>query len=257
MLSERLFERIDEVDIEKASKSYGKVKALDRVDLSIMGGELLVLIGPSGSGKTTALRAINRLSELDSGKISINGKDVRNFDPVLLRRNIGYVIQQIGLFPHMTVRENIELILRLDGVEKKAREEQVDKLLELVSLPAAEFAGRYPKQLSGGQRQRVGLARALATDPYLILMDEPFGALDPILRRQLQEEFLKIKKKLDKTIVFVTHDIEEALKLGDRIAIMDKGRIVQLGAPDGILKKPKNDFVRKIVRPERFRDGMV
>ena len=246
----RLFEKILSIKIENISKKYGDITALKGLDLEIKGGELLILIGPSGSGKTTALKIINRLIEPDSGKIEINGKDLAGFDPVRLRRNIGYVIQQIGLFPHLNIRENIGLIPRLEGWDRDRIDSKVRELLKLVALPE-NFEKRYPNQLSGGQQQRVGLARAMVMDPYLFLMDEPFGALDPILRNQLQIEFIKIKEKLNRTIVFVTHDIHEAFRLGDRIAIMDQAKLMQLAEPAELVLNPKNSFVSELVSSQK------
>lgn len=245
-----LFDRIDSIELRGVTKRYGNFVAVDRVDLEVIGGELLILIGPSGSGKTTLLRTINRLVEPDEGDVFINGRNVREFDVVKLRRSIGYVIQQIGLFPHMTVRENIALLMRLEGWDEGEVEKRVSELLGLVALPK-EFADRYPHQLSGGQQQRVGLARALALNPPLLLMDEPFGALDPILRKQLQEEFARIKEALGRTIVFVTHDIEEAFRLGDRIAIMRDGRLIQVGYPDELVLNPVDDFVARLVNADK------
>ncbi|KPU63987.1 osmoprotection protein (proV) [Thermococcus sp. EP1] len=245
-----LFNKIENVKLKNVTKRYGNFKAVDNVSLEVVGGELLILIGPSGSGKTTLLRTINRLVEPDEGEIFINGKNVKEFDVVELRRSIGYVIQQIGLFPHMTVKENIALLPRLEGWSEEEIENRVNELLDLVALPR-EFANRYPHQLSGGQQQRVGLARALALNPPLLLMDEPFGALDPILRKQLQEEFAKIKETLGRTIVFVTHDIEEAFRLGDRIAIMRKGKLIQVGYPDELVLNPANEFVARLVNADK------
>ncbi len=242
-----LFGKISSIKLHNVTKKYGDRFAIKDLDLEIEGGELLILIGPSGSGKTTTLRTINRLIEPDAGNIRINGKDIIEVDPVILRRNIGYVIQNIGLFPHMTIGENIGLIPKLEGLNGKDINERVKELLNFVSLPAESFIERYPRQLSGGQQQRVGLARSLAMDPHLLLMDEPFGALDPILRKQLQEEFSTIKEELGKTIIFVTHDIEEALKLGDRIAIMDNAQLIQVGTPEELIFEPKNDMVANIV----------
>ncbi|MDI3497962.1 betaine/proline/choline family ABC transporter ATP-binding protein [Archaeoglobus sp.] len=245
-----IFKRIEDVVLENVSKRYGNFFAVRELNLTVEGGELLALIGPSGSGKTTTLRMINRLVEPDEGRVLINGQDISEIDAVRLRRNIGYVIQQIGLFPHMKVWENIGLIPKLEGWEEEKIRQRVDELLKLVDLPI-EFAERYPWQLSGGQQQRVGLARALALNPPLLLMDEPFGALDPILRKQLQEEFARIKEELGKTIVFVTHDVEEAFRLGDRIAIMNEGRLVQVGEPEELIINPANEFVEDITGARR------
>ncbi len=250
-MKKRLFEKVEKVFLDKVTKRYGATIAVDKVSLEIEGGELFVLIGPSGSGKTTTLKMINRMIEPDEGSIFINGEDVRKFDVVLLRRNMGYVIQNIGLFPHMKVKDNISLLMKLEGYDEQYIEKRVKELLELVDLPPKHFMDRYPYQLSGGQQQRVGLARALALDPPLLLMDEPFGALDPILRKQLQEEFEKIKWRLGKTIVFVTHDVDEAFRLGDRIGIMNDGKIIQVGEPDELLFSPKNEFVEKLIGADR------
>jgi len=247
MSSKRLFDSIDSVNIDGVTKRYGDIFAVRDLHMDIIGGELMMLIGPSGSGKTTTLRMVNRLIEPDSGSIFINSSDIRTYDQVALRRNIGYVIQQIGLFPHLSVKDNIGIIPKLEGWEKEAIVKRTEKLLDLVDLPHDLFKDRYPAELSGGQQQRVGLARALAMDPPLLLMDEPFGALDPILRIQLQEEFAKVKEELNKTIIFVTHDIEESFKLGDRIAIMRDAGLEQLGTADDLVLKPKNEFVSDIV----------
>jgi osmoprotectant transport system ATP-binding protein len=251
MLTGNLFDRIDSFRLENVTKKYGDRFAVKNLNLEIQGGELLILIGKSGSGKTTALRMINRLVEPDSGSISINGIDVREFDPVRLRRNIGYVIQNIGLLPHLRVSENIGLILKLEGWKEEKIRERVRYLLNLVSLPPQIFMERYPHELSGGQQQRVGLARAMARNPPLYLMDEPFGALDPLLRSQLQDEFCRIKKDLGSTIVFVTHDINEAFRLGDRIAIMNNSELVQVGTPEELIFSPANDLVAEIVDSKR------
>jgi osmoprotectant transport system ATP-binding protein len=251
MLTGNLFDRIDSFRLENVTKKYGDRFAVKNLNLEIQGGELLILIGKSGSGKTTALRMINRLVEPDSGSISINGIDVREFDPVRLRRNIGYVIQNIGLLPHLRVSENIGLILKLEGWKEEKIRERVRYLLNLVSLPPQIFMERYPHELSGGQQQRVGLARAMARNPPLYLMDEPFGALDPLLRSQLQDEFCRIKKDLGSTIVFVTHDINEAFRLGDRIAIMNNAELVQVGTPEELIFSPANDLVAEIVDSKR------
>lgn len=251
MRTQRLFERIESIELQAVSKKYGSRFAVDSLDLNIEGGELLVLLGPSGSGKTTTLRMINRMIEPDTGTILINGQNIMRLDPVSLRRNIGYVIQNIGLFPHMNVGENVGLVPKLEGWDDIRTTERVRYLLDFVSLPPDRFIKRYPRQLSGGQQQRVGLARALAMNPPLLLMDEPFGALDPILRKQLQEEFLDIKKEIGRTIVFITHDIEEAFRLGDRIAIMDNAKLIQVGPPEELIFEPVNDLVADIVDTER------
>lgn len=212
-----------------------------------MGGELLILIGGSGSGKTTTLRMINRLVDPDDGSVLINGTDCKTVNEIALRKNIGYVIQQIGLFPHMTVRENIGLVPTIEGWSRDQVDERVRSLLTLVHLPPELYMDRYPKELSGGQQQRIGLARALVMDPPLLLMDEPFGALDPLLRQKLQDEFIGIKQNIGKTIVFVTHDINEAFRLGDRIAIMHEGRIVQVGTPRDLILHPADSMVSDLV----------
>jgi len=251
MVHKKLFDRIDSIEIKKVSKKYGNHFAVQNLDITIKGGELIALVGPSGSGKTTTLRMINRMIEPDEGNIFINGKNTSEMELVALRRNIGYVIQNIGLFPHLTIGQNIGLIPKLEGMDKKEIDNKVRNLLEFVSLEPSKFIDRYPRQLSGGQQQRVGLARALVMNPYLLLMDEPFGALDPILRKQLQEEFSKIKEQLGKTIVFVTHDIEEAFRLGDRVAIMEDAKLIQIGTAEELLFSPLNDTVADIVGSER------
>ncbi len=251
MSTQRLFDRIDSVRLQQVTKKYGELFAVEQLDLDLQGGELLILIGPSGSGKTTTLRMINRLIEPDDGVITINDHDIMEFDPVRLRRNIGYVIQDIGLFPHMTIKENIGLVPRLEGWSGQEISDRVKHLLDFVSLPPESFMDRYPGQLSGGQQQRVGLARALAMDPPLLLMDEPFGALDPILRKQLQDEFNVIKQEIGRTILFVTHDIDEAFKLGDRIGIMSDAKLIQIGTPEELILHPENELVSDIVDAKR------
>jgi osmoprotectant transport system ATP-binding protein len=251
MSTQRLFDRIDSVRLQQVTKKYDELFAVEQLDLDLQGGELLILIGPSGSGKTTTLRMINRLIEPDDGVITINDHDIMEFDPVRLRRNIGYVIQDIGLFPHMTIKENIGLVPRLEGWSDQEISDRVKHLLDFVSLPPESFMDRYPGQLSGGQQQRVGLARALAMDPPLLLMDEPFGALDPILRKQLQDEFNVIKQEIGRTILFVTHDIDEAFKLGDRIGIMSDAKLIQIGTPEELILHPENELVSDIVDAKR------
>lgn len=221
--------------------------ALDGVSLSVPEGRVLVLLGTSGSGKTTALKTINRLVEPDSGSVSVLGKDVALWDPIALRRQIGYVIQEVGLFPHMTVLENVALVPRLLGWPEDRRRERAREQLALVGLDPDRFAPLLPAQLSGGQRQRVGVARALAADPPLLLMDEPFGALDPLTRRRIQDEFRELQARLGKTVVLVTHDVPEALRLGHEVAVMDRGRVAQSGTPEQIRDSPTPGFVEEFL----------
>jgi osmoprotectant transport system ATP-binding protein len=242
-----------EIVFDRVTKRYeGRDQAaVENLSLTISAGDICVLVGPSGAGKTTAMKLVNRLIELDEGDIRIDGTSIRDQDVVELRRGIGYVIQQVGLFPHMTIAENIATVPRLLGWPKKRIRERTAELLELVGLEL-EYADRYPAQLSGGQRQRVGLARALAVDPPLMLMDEPFGALDPITRDRLQLEFLRLHADVRKTVIFVTHDIDEAIKLGDRIAILrEGGHLAQYDTPDRILAHPADDFVSRFVGADR------
>jgi osmoprotectant transport system ATP-binding protein len=222
--------------------------AVAPLTLEIQRGEFVVLVGPSGCGKTTTLRMINRLVEPSGGEIWIDGQNVTHADPDELRRGIGYVIQQVGLIPHMSIGQNVGLVPRMMGWDKSKIAARVDELLELVGLDPAAYRSRYPKQLSGGQQQRVGVARALAADPPIMLMDEPFGAIDPITRERLQDEFLQLQQRIRKTIVFVTHDVDEALRLGDRIAIFAEGsRLAQFASPLEILTHPADDFVRSFI----------
>jgi len=222
--------------------------AVDAVTFEVTEGTTCMLVGTSGSGKTTLLRMVNRLIEPTSGQIFIDGKNILEENPILLRRRIGYVIQQVGLFPHMNIEENIRVTAEIaGGWSKEQLAKRVDELLELVGLPPAEYRKRFPRQLSGGQQQRVGLARALATDPAILLMDEPFGALDAITRARMQDELLRIQHDVHKTILFVSHDIEEAFKLGDMIAVLHDGHLMQLGTPVELLANPANEFVRKLV----------
>ncbi|MGI8826643.1 MAG: ABC transporter ATP-binding protein [Chloroflexota bacterium] len=243
------------ITLEHVSRSFSSgtdvVRAVDDVSLEVAPGELCVLIGPSGSGKTTTMRMINRLDAPTEGKIIVNGRDISTVNDVELRRGIGYVIQQGGLLPHITVADNVSIVPRLMRKPKKQRRERAEELLALVGLPPKQFANRYPRQLSGGQQQRVGVARALASDPPIILMDEPFGAVDPITRKQLQFELRRIQSEVKKTIVFVTHDIAEAFVLGDRIVLMLDGRIVQDGTPADLLRRPANDFVTSFIGEDR------
>jgi osmoprotectant transport system ATP-binding protein len=225
--------------------------AIDDLTLTIPEGEVCVLIGPSGCGKTTTMRIVNRMIEPDGGRVTVAGRDVTSVDPVELRRRIGYVIQQIGLFPHWSIAENIATVPRLLGWDERRIAARVDELLALVGMDPAIYRDRFPRELSGGQKQRVGVARALAADPPVMLMDEPFGAIDPITRAHLQDEFLRILRDLAKTIVFVTHDIDEAIRMGDRIAIMREGALVQYDTPEAILAHPADAFVEAFVGSDR------
>jgi osmoprotectant transport system ATP-binding protein len=219
--------------------------ALDGFSLSVRDGETVALLGPSGCGKTTALKLVNRLLAPDAGEVRVFGRDVAREDAVGLRRRIGYVIQEGGLLPHWTVQENVATVPRLLGWSEERRRERAREVLAMVNLPADQFSGRRPRELSGGQRQRVGVARALAADPVLVLMDEPFGALDPIARRALQTEFLAWKRQLRKPVLLVTHDLTEAFRLADRVAVVKDGRVVQVGTPREIVEAPADDFVRE------------
>jgi osmoprotectant transport system ATP-binding protein len=238
------------IELRKVTKAFpgGGEPAVRELDLNIPAGEIVVLLGPSGCGKTTTMRMINRLIEPTSGDILIGGQSSRDIDPDRLRRRIGYVIQQAGLFPHMTVASNIAQVPKLLGWDKRRITERVDELLTMVGMEPGAYRDSYPRRLSGGQQQRVGVARALAADPPVMLMDEPFGALDPITRERLQDELLRLQDDLAKTIVFVTHDVDEALKIGDHIAVMQKpGHIVQYASPAEILTNPANDYVEQFL----------
>jgi osmoprotectant transport system ATP-binding protein len=226
--------------------------AIDHLSFEVPAGDICVLVGPSGCGKTTAMRMVNRMTEMTEGDILLDGKSVNSFKPPDLRRQIGYVIQQVGLFPHQTIGQNIATVPGLLGWDKQRIRARVDELLELVALEPDVFRDRYPSQLSGGQRQRVGVARALAVDPPLMLMDEPFGAIDPINRGRLQNQFLRLQEQIRKTVVFVTHDIDEALKMGDRIAVMKEGGVLaQYATPQELLESPADDFVESFVGADR------
>lgn len=237
---------------ENVTKVYkGGNKAVDNINLEINRGEFVAFIGPSGCGKTTTMKMVNRLIETTEGNIYVDGKNIKEVDVVELRRSIGYVIQQIGLFPHMTIRENIALVSKLLKTPLEERNKRAEELIDLVNMDRS-YLDRYPGELSGGQQQRIGVLRALAADPPLILMDEPFGALDPITRDALQDEFKDLQQRLGKTIVFVTHDMDEAIKLADRIVILRDGEIVQVGTPDEILRTPANEFVEEFIGEERL-----
>lgn len=235
------------IELNHVKKTFdGKQAVVHDISFEVFEGECLVLLGSSGSGKTTILKMINRLLEPTAGTIKIKNQDIANLEPVQLRRSMGYVFQGVGLFPHFTVEENIELVLQLRDTQKTEFTKQVHYFLDLVNLDPAEFANRYPAELSGGQQQRVGVARALATQSEILLMDEPFGSLDAINRVALQNEVLSLKKKLTKTIVFVTHDIYEALRLGDRIAVINQGRVEQIGSMKDIMQQPATDFIKQL-----------
>ncbi|MFJ8468699.1 betaine/proline/choline family ABC transporter ATP-binding protein [Streptomyces swartbergensis] len=238
------------IELENLTKRYpgGAQPAVDNVSMEIKAGEVVVLVGPSGCGKSTTLKMINRLIEPTGGRIRMGGEDVTDIDPVGLRRKVGYAIQSAGLFPHMTVAQNIALVPRMIGWPKARIRARTEELLDLVGLEPGEFRGRYPRQLSGGQQQRVGVARALAADPPVLLMDEPFGAVDPITRDHLQDELIRLQHELHKTIVFVTHDFDEAIKIGDRIAVLrERSHIAQFDTPEAILTNPADDFVSGFV----------
>ncbi|SFU71775.1 ABC transporter ATP-binding protein [Alicyclobacillus macrosporangiidus] len=226
--------------------------AVDQLSLDISHGELVALIGPSGCGKSTTLRMVNRLVEPSSGTILVDGRDNRAYHPVELRRRLGYVIQQVGLMPHLTIAENIAFVLRLQGVAPKQRRRRAEELMHLVGLDPGLYLDRYPRELSGGQQQRIGVLRALAHDPDIILMDEPFGALDPLIREQLQDELKRLQKTVHKTILFVTHDMDEALRIADRIVLMRDGRIVQAAEPEQMLRAPADAFVAEFIGRHRM-----
>jgi osmoprotectant transport system ATP-binding protein len=237
------------IEFAHVTKSYpgAGAPAVNDVSFTVPEGVICMLVGTSGSGKTTLLRMVNRLIDPTSGEIRIGGESTTSRDPIALRRGIGYVIQQVGLFPHLTIEDNVRVVPSILGKSKSDTAGRVDELLELVGLPPKEYRRRYPRQLSGGQQQRVGLARALAADPSILLMDEPFGALDAITRARLQDELLRIQRGVRKTILFVSHDVEEALKLGDQIVVMSEGKLLQQGAPIELLARPANDFVRRLI----------
>jgi osmoprotectant transport system ATP-binding protein len=239
------------IKFENIVKKYNRQTVIDDFSLNIEPGQLVVFIGPSGCGKTTLLKMVNRLVPATSGKIYVDGKDISTIDPIELRRNIGYVIQSTGLFPHMTIKENLELIPTLKGEDPEAIEKKTAELLELVGLDPTEYMHRFPKELSGGQQQRVGVARAFSTNSDIILMDEPFSALDPVTRSSLQEELFNMQKELNKTIIFVTHDMDEAYKIADKICLLKDGEILQYDTPENILKNPASEFVENFIGKRR------
>lgn len=243
--------KLENLTKQFTQKNGQTVKAVDNINLHVPQGEMCVLLGPSGCGKTTTLKMINRLIMPSSGKILVNDKDTSEMDIVSLRRNLGYVIQQIGLFPNMTIEENITVVPRMLGWDKARCKSRAEELMEMVALDAKKFLHRYPREMSGGQQQRIGVIRALAADPPVLLMDEPFGAVDPINREVIQNQFLEMQRTLKKTVMLVSHDIDEALKLGDRIAVFRQGRIVQCASPDELLAKPANEFVGSFVGQDR------
>ncbi len=241
------------IRLENVSKTFNgdKKHVVRDISFHVNPGEVLILLGSSGCGKTTTLKMINRLIEPSSGEIYIDKQNILDVDRVELRRSIGYVFQGVGLFPHMTVEENVSIVLRLEKVDEEDRSRAAWKLLEMVNLNPDEFARRFPQELSGGQQQRVGVARSLANNPKVLLMDEPFGALDAINRDALQQEVLHLKEKLRKTIVFVTHDIVEAMRLGDRIAVMNQGKIEQIGSKEELIQNPKTDYVKTLFNTQK------
>jgi len=252
-----LWDHLDVIETHELTRRYGQVTAVDRLSLKINEGELVVLLGGSGSGKTTTLKMVNRLIEPTSGRVLIDGQDAGAIEPYELRRRIGYVFQRVGLFPHMTVGENVGVTLTLLGWDRRRTAARVDELLELVELDPALMRDRHPDQLSGGEQQRVGVARALAASPRLMLLDEPFGALDPLTRDRLQQSFLRIRQRLALTAIFVTHDMVEALLVGDRIAVMHGGRLVQIGTPSELLQSPADDYVRQLMATPRRQAELV
>jgi len=246
------------IRFEEVSKTYsGGVQAVRGLTLEVAAGETLVLLGTSGSGKTTTMKMVNRLIEPTRGRVLIDGTDVMERNPIELRRGIGYAIQHIGLFPHMTIEQNISVVPRLMHWPRERIEKRVGELLTMVGLEPDRFRDRYPTQLRGGQRQRVGVARSLAADPPVVLMDEPFGALDPITREQLQNEFLELRSQIQKTFIFVTHDVFEAVKMGDRIALLDRGELQQLAAPAELVESPANEFVDQFLGQHRFQLSLL
>lgn len=243
------------IRLDKLSKTYWQknvaIKAVNSVSLSVPKGDICVFLGPSGCGKTTTLKMINRLIQPTSGKVFINDEDTSGIDEVTLRRHIGYVIQQIGLFPNMTIEENISIVPRMLGWDKKKMQERAKELMSIVALDPSKYLNRYPRELSGGQQQRIGVIRALTADAPILLMDEPFGAVDPINRESIQNEFFQMQRQLQKTVIMVSHDIDEAIKLGDKVAVFRAGELTQYTHPDALLAQPKNEFVAAFVGQDR------
>lgn len=239
------------IEFKDIVKKYKNKTVIKPFSLDIDAGQLVVFIGPSGCGKTTLLKMVNKLTQPSAGKIFVNGKDISTMDAIELRRNIGYVIQNTGLFPHMSIEENLELIPKLKGEDPASIVKKTEELLHVVGLNPSEFLHRFPKELSGGQQQRVGVARAFSTDSDIILMDEPFSALDPVTRNSLQDELVQMQKELNKTIIFVTHDMDEAIKIADKICILKDGDILQFDTPENILKNPANEFVEGFIGKRR------
>ncbi len=240
------------ISFNHVTKSFGeKITTIDDVDFTVEEGKIVVLLGPSGCGKTTLLRMVNQLESITKGEIVINGENSKDLDPIELRRKIGYVIQSNGLFPNMTIEENVMLVPDLLGWNKKKKRERFEYLMKLIGLDPKDYGKRYPHELSGGQQQRIGVVRALAADPPVMLMDEPFGALDPIIRDKIQEEFLQIQREVKKTILFVSHDIDEAIKMADKIVLLRDGEIMQFDTPSEMLAHPKNEFVSQFFGKDR------
>lgn len=238
------------VVLSNVSKTFNGITALDDLSLKVDKGEFLTLIGPSGGGKTTALKMVNGLVSPSSGEVLVDGKAVPEWDPIALRRTIGYAIQQVGLFPHWTIARNVGVLPELEGWPRKDIDERIDELLTLVALDPGLMRSRYPRELSGGQAQRVGVARALALKPAVLLLDEPFGALDPLSRARLQDEFLRILKDVETTTLFVTHDLTEAFRLGHRIAVLADGRLEQIGSPQDLVNDPTSPFLKQLMEAE-------
>ena len=255
--SNALWDHLGVIETQDLTRRYGQVTAVDCLSIKVNEGELVVLLGGSGSGKTTTLKMVNRLVEPTSGRVLIDGQDAGALEPHELRRRIGYVFQRVGLFPHMTVGENVGITLTLLGWDRRRASTRADELLELVELDPALVRDRHPDELSGGEQQRVGVARALAASPRLMLLDEPFGALDPLTRDRLQQSFLRIRRRLALTAIFVTHDMVEALLVGDRIAVMHGGRLVQIGTPSDLLQSPADDYVRQLMATPRRQAELV